>query len=82
MRHNDPCPQGHRSLRCACLGAAAHGGHCRTRSVGKQAREGRGSLRITHTTLGRVGPDRVPERGIHILMAGDLMRITGTGILG
>jgi len=58
-RHSDSSLQGHRSLRCACLGSAAPGGHCHTRSVGKQAGEFRGGLPITHTTL-----DRVPEGGL------------------
>jgi hypothetical protein len=61
-RHGDPCPQGHRSLRGASLGSAVPGSYCRTLSVGNQASEARVGLVFAHTTLERVGPDRVSER--------------------
>jgi hypothetical protein len=40
-RHSNSCPQGHRSLCCACTAPAAAGGHCHTCSVGKQTGKSR-----------------------------------------
>jgi hypothetical protein len=54
----------------ACLGSAAPGGHYHASSVGRQADGSRGGLLITHTTLDRVGLDRVPELGLRRIYGG------------
>jgi hypothetical protein len=62
-RHGDPCPQGRRSVRGASLGSTVPGSYCHTPSVGDRTGETRVGLPLAHTTLDRVGPDRVSESG-------------------
>jgi hypothetical protein len=50
-----------RSLCCASLCSAAPGDYCHTPSVGDQTCEARSGLHLAHTTIDRVGPDRVPK---------------------
>jgi hypothetical protein len=69
-RHSDSCPPGHRLLCCTSLGSAEPGDYCHTPSVGDQTSETRGGLPLAHTTLDRVGLDRVLKRKIPRLNCG------------